>query len=435
MIGFIIVSLISATLFAHWRRKTRTHDTRLEQLPIRIHVNGIRGKSTVTRLIAAVLREGGYRTVAKTTGYTTHIISENGDEQLMAQHDTPTIRKQIDLIKQHVTPQTEALVLECMAVNRLNQRAKPPQIVKGDITVITNVRDDHQDVMGHTLTAIADALLRTIPVNGVLISAETQPELREQLANNARKRDSDFCYASTKTISDADLQGFNYLTFKENIAIGLTIADMFDIPRATALNGMRRALPDIGTVALERTHINGKELIWAPLFAANDRESTIASIEALRQHHRPDCTRIGILNNRLDRAVRALKFGEIAAEDLQLDYYITFGAYEHQVANMMVALGYPRERIIHLGMSRNPSEADILDAVTDLIDGTQGMLIGMVNPQTPQADLLIEYFERVGYHKKSLTCLVADPTHIPTIAQRQQGLLNRLFHPEPAQIM
>jgi hypothetical protein len=36
-------------------------------IPVRIHVNGIRGKSSVTRLIAAALREAGIRTVAKTT--------------------------------------------------------------------------------------------------------------------------------------------------------------------------------------------------------------------------------------------------------------------------------------------------------------------------------------------------------------------------------
>ncbi|MFA5290445.1 MAG: hypothetical protein WC351_05330, partial [Candidatus Izemoplasmatales bacterium] len=33
-----------------------------------IHVNGIRGKSTVTRLIGAVLRDAGYKTMTKVTG-------------------------------------------------------------------------------------------------------------------------------------------------------------------------------------------------------------------------------------------------------------------------------------------------------------------------------------------------------------------------------
>ena len=39
-----------------------------EEFEHRIHVNGIRGKSSVTRLIAAALREGKVKTLGKTTG-------------------------------------------------------------------------------------------------------------------------------------------------------------------------------------------------------------------------------------------------------------------------------------------------------------------------------------------------------------------------------
>ena len=38
------------------------HLKNLRSIPIRIHVNGTRGKSSVTRLIAAGLREGGAQT-------------------------------------------------------------------------------------------------------------------------------------------------------------------------------------------------------------------------------------------------------------------------------------------------------------------------------------------------------------------------------------
>ena len=54
------------------------HRLSLAQLPIRIHVNGSRGKSSVTRLIAAGLRAGGLKILAKTTGTSARIIDENG---------------------------------------------------------------------------------------------------------------------------------------------------------------------------------------------------------------------------------------------------------------------------------------------------------------------------------------------------------------------
>ncbi|HRC08235.1 MAG TPA: hypothetical protein PLV41_08465, partial [Miltoncostaeales bacterium] len=62
-----------------------------------------------------------------------------------------------------------------MAVRPLYQKYSQERIVRSDITVITNVREDHQEEMGETLGQIADAMSMTIPDNGVLITAE-RPE-------------------------------------------------------------------------------------------------------------------------------------------------------------------------------------------------------------------------------------------------------------------
>ena len=64
---FILVSL-SLLLISIGLIEYSIHQKVLETIPLRIHVNGTRGKSSVTRLIAAGLREGGIRTFAKTTG-------------------------------------------------------------------------------------------------------------------------------------------------------------------------------------------------------------------------------------------------------------------------------------------------------------------------------------------------------------------------------
>ena len=54
-IGILIA--VAVALFAYWRNVIRQHHGRIDQLDVRIHVNGIRGKSSVTRLVAGVLRE------------------------------------------------------------------------------------------------------------------------------------------------------------------------------------------------------------------------------------------------------------------------------------------------------------------------------------------------------------------------------------------
>ncbi len=427
MIGFVIALASLAVLMWHWHRVYKQHDARIQQMRVRVHVNGIRGKSTVTRLLAGVLREGGFQTVAKTTGSAAMVIHEDGNESPIHRKGAATIVEQIDIIQNYVTPDTEALVIECMAVNPLYQQVSQDQIVKGNITIITNVREDHQDVMGDTLPEIADSLSNTIPYNGLLITAEDREYLRDQLARNARARGSEFLYADPAWVTDEDLKGFDYLTFKENLAIGMAVAKMLNISPEVAMRGMKKAIPDVGAVFVQRAIVKGKEIVWAPLFAANDRESTIIGIEALRPYHRPDATRIGVLNNRYDRPVRATKFAEIAALDLKLDYHITFGAYEEQVTTSMVELGYPRERIFNLGFSKNPTLEEILDQIVNLIEGEQGLLIGLVNIHTPQAELLMKFFHHLQDEEVETGELIADLGHVPEIVRRQRYLISHLL--------
>ncbi len=419
--------MLLVALMWRWHRTYREHEARIQQMRVRVHVNGIRGKSTVTRLVAGVLREGGYQTLAKTTGSAAEVIHADGNESPILRSGAATIVEQIDIIRQYVTPETEALVIECMAVSPVYQRVTQEQIVKGTITVITNVREDHQDVMGETLPEIADSLSNTIPYEGTLITAEEREYLRDRLARNTDARGSRFVYADPQWVTDADLKGFDYLMFRENLAIGLAVADELQIPREVAVRGMRKALPDVGAVFVQRVQIEGKEIVWAPLFAVNDRESTLIGLEALRPYHRRDAVKIGILNNRYDRAVRAMKFAEIAAQDLDLDYYVTFGAYEDQVTDRMVELGYPRQRIINLGFHRNPTLEEILGQILTLVEGDQGLLIGMVNIHTPQAELVMEFFSHQQEVRIERSELVADLDHVPESVRRRRYLISHLL--------
>jgi gamma-polyglutamate synthase len=306
----------------------------------------------------------------------------------------PTIIELLNTVVRFTNEETEAIVFETMALQPNNQIASQKLLVRGNITIITNVREDHQDVMGETLEEIADTLSLTIPENGYLITAEERPELRARLEKNAAARGSKMIYADPALVQEKDLSGFSYVSFRENVAIGFVLADLLGIPRTLALQGMCNARPDPGVVEIQHTRWNDKEIIWAPLFAVNDRESAIIGINELFPFINTKTTRIGILNNRYDRADRAWRFAKIAVEDLHFDYLITFGAYESQVTQRMVSTGYPRERIINLGFSVNPNLQQIFDTVSGLIQGEQGLLVGMVNIHTPQAELVIDYFNR-----------------------------------------
>ena len=114
MIGFLVAFVVLVGLMWHWRQVRQQHEARIQRMRVRIHVNGIRGKSTVTRLVAGVLREGGFQTLAKTTGSAARVIHEDGNESPILRKGAPTIAEQIDVIREYAKPDTEALVVECI---------------------------------------------------------------------------------------------------------------------------------------------------------------------------------------------------------------------------------------------------------------------------------------------------------------------------------
>ncbi|PVY96364.1 poly-gamma-glutamate synthase PgsB [Actinomycetospora cinnamomea] len=416
LVSLAILGALAVGLLLYWRIAVVGHHGRLDQLDVRVHVNGIRGKSTVTRLVAGVLREGGLVTVAKTTGSAARIIERDGEELPIYRRGAATINEQLDVVAAHVTRDVEALVIECMAVRPLYQQYSQDYMVRSDITVITNVREDHQEEMGETLEEIADSLSMTIPRDGVLITAEDREHLRDRLRRNAEARGSRLVYADPAIVDDEDMRGFDYLQFKENVAIGLTIARLVGIRRQEALRGMWKSVPDVGVVRLRTYDVNGKRILWVPMFAANDRESVVLTFERLQPMFPAGSTVIGILNNRRDRGRRAELFAHMVPNDLApyLDHVVTFGAYEEQVTRIMTNEGYPCERIHQLGETVSPSLERILAEIAALVPGRDGVLLGMVNIHTDQAELLLEHFDHLrGTGQRSELEESRDPARMP----------------------
>lgn len=396
MYELILTTIIFVTFVIYLRNQQLAHEERVGKYLIRIHVNGIRGKSTVTRLIAGVLREAGYRTLAKTTGSAARVIDTDGNDNSIPRRGPANVREQQDIIASWEPFEAEAMVIECMALHPKYQEWAERMIVKSHIGVITNVREDHQDVMGESLADIAASMAHMCPFNGYLITAENNPELVTLLRDKAEERGSKLIVVDPTTVRDEEIARFDYVSFKDNLAIGLAIADLLDIDRETAMNGMVKAKEDVGVLRLQRLSLLDKLVIWANLFAVNDRESMIINMEMLKPHCDRNTIKIGILNNRYDREKRAEQFSDIAAKDLSFDWLITFGAYEDLVTRKLVNNGFPRERIVNLGFSINPTIDQIIEAISSMIpDGYKGLLVGLVNIHTEQAEMMMEFFEGI----------------------------------------
>lgn len=95
------------------------HERRLRLIPIRIHVNGTRGKSSVVRLIAGALREAGVRTLAKTTGAKPTLIYPDGHEEMVSRRGPSRIQEQVRFVKKAAKMNVKAIVVECMALDQI----------------------------------------------------------------------------------------------------------------------------------------------------------------------------------------------------------------------------------------------------------------------------------------------------------------------------
>jgi hypothetical protein len=138
-------------------------------VPIRIHVNGTRGKSTVTRLVASALREAGVPTVAKVTGTAPRLLLPDGTERPVVRRGSANIREQNWLLRRAARLRARAVVAECMAVRPDLQFISEHRMVQATIGVVTNVRLDHTEVMGRNTREIARSLANSTPREGVLV--------------------------------------------------------------------------------------------------------------------------------------------------------------------------------------------------------------------------------------------------------------------------
>ena len=126
-------------------------------------MNGTRGKSSVTRLIAGGLRAGGIRTCAKTTGTEASMILPDGSEYAVYRPASPNIIEQVRIVATAASLDARVLVIECMALQPLLQALSESRLIRATHAVITNSWADHLDVMGPEESDVARALAGIVP--------------------------------------------------------------------------------------------------------------------------------------------------------------------------------------------------------------------------------------------------------------------------------
>ena len=267
IIAVLLIILIMAGLMEYIR-----HLRAVKAIPIRIHVNGTRGKSSVTRLIAAGLNEGGIRAFAKTTGTLPRMIMHDGREFPIFRLASPNILEQLRIVSFAARNHAQALVIECMALHPILQVVSETKMVQSTMGVITNAREDHLDIMGPTERDVVLAILGTVPQGRPLYTCEKDYPEEFHKACRANKStlitiDDD----EIDEISSRDLDDFSYLEHKENIALSLRVCTDLGVSREVALRGMKKVKPDPGALTDLKVNFFGRIIFFVNGFAANEQ--------------------------------------------------------------------------------------------------------------------------------------------------------------------
>ena len=382
----------------------RRHRRNLALIPTRVVVNGIRGKSSITRLCAGALRGGGLLTVAKTTGTAARFITPDGEERpVPRKFGLANIVEQIGIVAEAVAFAPDALVIECMAVTPDLQEVNQREMIRASVCVISNVREDHLAEMGPTLEDVARSMSRSMPFGGICVTAEQ--ELVHVLREEAGRRDCRLVEVDPDSVTDDEVERFTSITFKENVAIALAVAALCGIGREVALRGMIAAAPDPGVVSVSRHALPGdRRISFANIFAANDPDSTLMNLELLQRRRLLGDPLNLVINCRPDRVERNSQMGALTGRIVP-DRILLIG---EQTRSAKVAVPeHLADRVVDLG-GKLPFTALLEHLVTDRAGAAALVAVGNIHGQ---GEVLLDAMTTLPLALEPREPVLSDPTH------------------------
>ena len=370
ILWLVLVSYFVAEYFLHLRL--------LRRIPVRIHVNGTRGKTSVARLIAAGLRAGKQRVFAKTSGTLASVTDDKGHEFPVFRFSQPNIIEQMRVMRRVAKSAPDVVVFECMALQPRFQALTETHMIRSTHGVITNARSDHLDVMGPTYRHVAVALSGSTPVKGILFTGDhTHFDVFKSAADDRKSIVQQISAEQTAAVTEADLAPFKYREHAENVAIALAVCESIGVPRDVALGGMAALEPEPGATQVCKLSFHGRELVFVNAFAANDPESTKTIWERVAKRYGPHngFRRIAIVNCRSDRPQRSFQIAAAAAHWSATDHFIVIGSGTIIFLREALKQGITSERIT---VEEGVALREIIESILEL-SGKHAVIVGMAN--------------------------------------------------------
>jgi len=176
-----------------------------------VHVAGTNGKGSSSHFLTGILQSAGYKTGLYTSPHLksfTERIKINGQE--IPEHDVVNfinkVRPVIDDIQPSFFEITVAMAFDYFAINKVDiamvevgmgGRLDSTNVVIPEVSLITNISNDHQQWLGDTLPLIAGEkagiIKERIPV---VISQRQSEDIASVFIDKAKETSSSICFAS-----------------------------------------------------------------------------------------------------------------------------------------------------------------------------------------------------------------------------------------------
>ncbi|MCA9734475.1 MAG: hypothetical protein H6696_20335 [Deferribacteres bacterium] len=314
----------------------------LKKIPIRILVNGTRGKSSSVKILYQIFRKNGKIVCAKTTGDEPKLYFHEGSEHVIHRSAPAGIFENIRHLRRMAKLQPEAIILECNALQAETQRILASSIFKPNYVLITNILPDHQEIMGNNLIENTRVLRECIPDSATIITIPTVAKLLHESCQNSFR----LLVANSKAPSD------RYENIPESI-----IAEHWSL-----IQTMCRHVSIEEDLCKEVFHqfwreANARICLTFPekntelcdLFSANDVESTHRFVQhALEHTQTQEKELIFLLNCREDRPLRTQQFSHYLGKNFSESLVWLTGSGRYLGKRMLVNQKFPKERLFLL---------------------------------------------------------------------------------------
>lgn len=292
LIIWIILAILSA-FYILLLLENVIHLKRLKTIPLRISVSGTRGKTSITRMLASILRESGRNVLAKTTGTEAVYILPDGSIENIKRRGPTNIIEQKNLIIKASQLKADVLISEVMSIQAENHKIESRRLIKPNYTIIANMNPDHLDAApGERMSILYENDLYR---NSTLVIPENVLDKRLEIR----------ALQIGCTLMKVEQASFTI----QNKLIASALAKRLGCTAEQIAMGLKNAQMDLGATLAYSFKQNGQTIIFINAFAANDPVSSQQIIEEISsQEEYKNYELYAILNLRNDRPERSVQW-------------------------------------------------------------------------------------------------------------------------------